>query len=54
MEKLAPIIGRGSISTTTSGQISAVAGVGSVEQIQAITGSGATSPVKGRGGINGK
>jgi hypothetical protein len=53
MEKLKPIIGRGSISTT-SGTISAVAGVGSVEQIQAVSGTGATSPVKGRGGINGK
>ncbi len=51
--ELEKICGSGSIATV-SGTVTAVAGVGGIEKIQAANGSGATSPVKGCGGVDWK
>jgi hypothetical protein len=54
MEKLKAVIGRGNISAITAGTISAVAGVGSIEQIQKVSGTGSIARTTGCGNINGR
>jgi hypothetical protein len=53
MDKLKPIIGSGSIVPVTE-QITAVAGVGAVEQVQPRNGTGTLARTTGCGNINGR
>ena len=51
MDKLNKICGRGSV-LTVSETVSAVAGFGAVEKLQAVSGSGDVEPIQGTGSIN--